>query len=182
MTFQSHEEITMSNVFHLHERQMRVDDYIGYASGITGFQHPGPLSIAYLLIAPDGTELERELINTNMSGSGHDAEYLAVMYLSRAVATSFPDVKNLRIFSSSQLVVNQLCGRWSTYTDRFRIFGEKIRSNLKHIQWDIAYIPRPDNQLKDWHWERYEESHPEESLTDSVLKQIVKSRSARGEN
>lgn len=172
----------MNNVIHLNERQMRIDEYVGYASGITGFQHPGPLSIAYALIAPDGNELARELINTNMIGSGHEAEYLATMYLSRAVATRFPDVKNLRIFSSSQLVVNQLCGHWRIYVDRFQTFVAKIHSNLKDIQWDINFISRLDNQLKDWHWTRYEEGHPGESPTDSIVKQIVKSRSARGKN
>ena len=158
------------------------DNYIGYTSGITGFQHPGALSIAHLLTSPDGTELARELINTNRIGSGHEAEYLAVMHLSRAIAIRFPDIKNLWIFSSSQLVVNQLCGRWSTYTDRFQIFADKIHSDLRHIQWGITYKPRLDNPFKNCHWERYEESHPEQSWTDSALRQILKSRSARGAN
>jgi hypothetical protein len=161
----------------IHEPQMR-DNYTGYASGITGFQHPGPLSIAYLLIAPDGTQLARELLNTNMTGSAHESEYLAVMCLARAVAIRFPDIKNLRIFSSSQLVVNQLCGRWSTYTDRFRIFADKIHTDVRHIHWDISWIPRIENQLKQWHWERYQRSHPDESSMDSVIKQSIKSRSA----
>lgn len=168
----------MSNVMPPHKRQMGIEDYIGYTSGITGLQQPGALSIAYLLLTPDGEELARELIDTKISGSAHDAEYLALMCLSRAVAIRFPDVKNLRIYSSSQLVVNQLRGNWRIYVNRFRIFGEKIHSNLEHMQWSIAYLPRTDNPLKNWHWERYEESHPDESSMDSVIKQSIKSRSA----
>jgi hypothetical protein len=79
-------------------------------------------------------------------------------------------------------LVNQLCGRWSTYTDHFRIFADKIHSDLRHIQWGITYKPRLDNPFKTWHWQRYEESHPEGSSTDSVLRQLIKSRSARGAN
>jgi hypothetical protein len=149
----------------IHDPQMR-SHYIGYTSGITGFQHPGPLSIAYLLEGPDGTELARELINTNAAGSGHESEYLAVMYLARTIETRFPDVTNLRIYSSSQLVVNQLCGRWTTYIDRFRIFADKIDASLKHLHWGITYIPRLDNRLKDWHWAGYEKSQPAGSPVD----------------
>ena len=143
----------MTNIVHLHERQMRDDDYIGYSSGITGFRSPGPCSIACLLIAPDGRELTRELVDTGIHGSGHDAEYLALTLLSRVVMKQFVRVHNLRIFCSNQLVVNQLSGRWQVHVDRHRQFVKKITSTLCDIHWGITWLPARDNPLKAWHWE-----------------------------
>jgi hypothetical protein len=157
-------------------------NYIAYTSGIIGFQNHGLFSVCYFLTAPDGNELARDLISTEIYGTPHEAEYLATMYLSRVVSSEFPQIRNLWIFSSNQLVVNQLSGTWRIYDQRFQTYAGKIHSNLAQIQWGITWIPRIENQLKNWHWERYEVSHPEEFSTDSALKQIMKSKSARGEN
>ena len=115
----------MNNVVHLHERQI-TDDFIGYTSGITGSQSTGPCSIAYLLTAPDGSELAKESINTSIVGTGHDAEYLAVTLLSRVVRSRFAYIKNLSIFCSDQLVVNQLSGQWRIQVEQHQQFVKKI--------------------------------------------------------
>jgi len=146
-----------SNIIHMHDPQMG-HAHIAVTIGITGSQHPGPISISYLLIAPDGTELARESMETGINGTCHEAEYLAIMLLSRVVRSRFGSIKSLSILSSDQLVVHQLTGRWRIRVDRFQTYVDKIHLSLKDIEWGIAWIPRVGNQLKDSHWERYQEN------------------------
>ncbi len=127
--------------------------FIAYASGITGDSNPGPISIAYLLVAPDGKELCKELVDTAINGSGHDAEYLSVMHLSRAITSCFDNITNLSVYSSSKLLVNQLSGRWAIRVQRHQTFVDKITSHFSNINWDVTWIPRIENPMKTWHWE-----------------------------
>ncbi|MGO9569314.1 MAG: hypothetical protein ACLP5H_17395 [Desulfomonilaceae bacterium] len=149
----------MNNIVPPDDPQSRIDNYIGYTSGITGSQAPGPCSAAYLLISPDGNELFREIMDTGIHSTGHDAEYLAVALLSRVVRTRFAHIKNLFIFCSDKLVGHQLSGLWQVRVARHQQFAEKIASNLKNIQWGIKWIPLVEHQLKDWHWENYKKSN-----------------------
>ena len=80
------------------------------------------------------------------------------MLLSRVVRSRFGSIKSLSILSSDQLVVHQLTGRWRIRVDRFQTYVDKIHLSLKDIEWGIAWIPRVGNQLKDSHWERYQEN------------------------
>ncbi len=129
--------------------------FIAYTSGITGDTNPGPISIAYLLLAPDGQELCKELVDTAINGSGHDAEYLSVMHLSRAIASSFDNITDLSVYSSSKLLVNQLSGRWAIRVQRHQTFVDKIALDLSNISWNVTWISRIENPMKTWHWEYY---------------------------
>jgi ribonuclease HI len=147
----------MNRVVHLHARQMNVRDCEGYSSGITELGNPGVCSAAYLLMAPNGTELAKELVNTGLRGSGHDAEYLALRLLSSAVKSRFRRVRRLSLFSSSQLVVNQLSGRWRIRVPLHQQFVEEISLNLHDLEWSIEWTPAVANPIKAWHWKHYEE-------------------------
>lgn len=147
----------MSQVVHLQARQMNVRDCEGYASGITVLGNPGVCSAAYLLMAPNGTELARDLVTTGLRGSGHDAEYLALRLLSSAVKCRFPRVRRLSLFSSSQLVVNQLSGRWRIRVPVHQQFVEEISLNLHDLEWSIEWVPGAANSIKAWHWQRVRE-------------------------
>ena len=102
-------------------------------------------------------------MDTGINGSGHDAEYVSVMFLSRVITSHFDCIKNISIYSSSKLVVNQLSGRWAIRLQRHQTFVDKITSDLSNIVWDITWIPRVESHLKDWHWEHF--YYPEDALT-----------------
>ncbi len=156
----------MESTAPLRGHQTNSNGYTAYTSGITGDSNPGPISIAYLLVAPDGQKLERELMSTGINGSGHDAEYVSLMFLCRLIKSRFAYIESLSIYSSSKLVVNQLSGRWAIRVQRHQTFVDKITSDLSDIVWDITWTPRIENPIKTWHWEYC--SCPEASVKAST--------------
>ena len=93
-------------------------------------------------------------------------------FLARVVTKRFPDIRNISIFSSNRLVVEQLCGRWEIRVHRLQGFAEKINSTLSGINWGITWLPKAANSIKDLHWEHYnQESDSEKNFVDKGLKQ-----------
>jgi hypothetical protein len=161
------EEIPMTtDILHLHEPHVTSQDYVGYTSGITGVKGPGPCSATYLLVGPDGQEITRELMKTDMCGTGHDAEYLAVRFLTKVVTSQFPYIRTLCIMSSNLLVVNQLCGRWRIRVERYQKLVHMIQSTLEGLHWYVTWIPGGCNPLKPWHWEQHKELDSPDSKGD----------------
>jgi len=147
----------MSNLIHLKEHDGR---HLAYTSGITGRKGNGRISIAYLLVGPDGRELFREFHDTPYWGSLNDAEYLGVQELADALNT-LPPVDNLFLFCSSKLVVNQLRGAWRINVDRHQCFVSKIKIRLRATNWSVNWVPGQSNAVKQWHWEKYNTRHSE---------------------
>lgn len=147
----------MTNLVHLHKSG---GQHVAYTSGITGHKGNGRISVAYLVIGPDGRELLRECNDTRYWGSLHDAEYLGVQKLTEAL-TKLTAIENLSLFCSSQFVVNQLQGKWRINVDRHQCSVDTIKASLRALNWSVTWIPGDANPIKAWHWETYNAKHSE---------------------
>ncbi|MGO9567646.1 MAG: hypothetical protein ACLP5H_08905 [Desulfomonilaceae bacterium] len=154
----------MSDLIHLRERSYQ---HVAYTSGITGHKGSGHISVAYLLIGPDGRELLREFYDTAYWGSLHDAEYLGVQRFAEALK-EFPPIENLSLRCSSRFVVNQLRGAWRINVDRHQCFVTTIKSLLRPANWSVTWVPGKDNPIKSWHWENYNAKYREGKLCKEV--------------
>ncbi|MGO9570734.1 MAG: hypothetical protein ACLP5H_24680 [Desulfomonilaceae bacterium] len=145
----------MSDLIHLRERGER---HVAYTSGITGHKGNGHISVAYLLIGPDGAELLREFYDTACWGSLHDAEYLGIQRFAEALK-KLPPIESLSLRCSSRFVVNQLQGAWRINVDRHQCFVCTIKSGLQAVNWSVTWVSGKDNPIKSWHWENYNAKH-----------------------
>gem|GEM_PF-4568733 len=149
--------LSMSDLSHLRERG---GQHTAYTSGITGHKGNGHISVAYLLIGPDGSELLREFEETQYWGSLHDAEYLGVQRFAETLK-KLPPIENLSLRCSSRFVVNQLQGAWRINVDRHQCFVTTIKSVLRAVNLSVTWVPGKDNPIKSWHWENYNAKHSE---------------------
>jgi hypothetical protein len=134
--------------------------YTAYVSGIAGDTGSGLMSVAFLLIGPDGTEITREFHDYNTWGSPHDAEYKALLHLIDSLKDR-PEIKNLSILSSNNMIVNQMTGKWRINVDRHREYYVEVNTGFsrrfKIGGIGLSYVPKAENRVKEWHWERHAE-------------------------
>ena len=107
-------------------------------------ENPGPSGCSCIIDAGD------YIIKTNKflgNGTNNEAEYSGVLLgINKIIELGIRNA-NVHFLSDSQLVVNQLSGRWRIKDPRMRSYVDEIRSLLDQyeIEASFTYIPREKN-------------------------------------
>jgi ribonuclease HI len=120
-----------------------------YTANIDGAArgNPGPASYGVVIRRPDGTPLE-SLGKYIGRHTNNVAEYYALIAaLDYAAATG---VKRLRVYSDSQLIVNQMKGLYKVKHPDLRPLHERAKKQAAGLEvFTIQYIPREQNREAD---------------------------------
>lgn len=110
--------------------------------------NPGPSAIGVALYTPDDTLHTTFCSRLPGPTTSNVAEYLACLRgLLLAKSLEIPD---LDVFSDSQLLINQLHGRYAIRSEHLRPIHTAILSTSAHFQHCIfTHIPRTKNSLAD---------------------------------
>jgi probable phosphoglycerate mutase len=120
-----------------------------YTANIDGASrgNPGPASYGVVLRRPDGTPLEAlgKYIGRH---TNNVAEYYALIAaLDYAAAKG---IKRLRVYSDSQLIVNQMKGLYKVKHADLRPLLERARKQAAGLEaFTIQYVPREENRDAD---------------------------------
>jgi ribonuclease HI len=120
-----------------------------YTANIDGASrgNPGPASYGVVLRRPDGTPLEAlgKYIGRH---TNNVAEYYALIAaLDYAAAKG---IKRLRVYSDSQLIVNQMKGLYKVKHADLRPLLERARKQAANLEaFTIQYVPREENRDAD---------------------------------
>jgi ribonuclease HI len=109
--------------------------------------NPGPAGIGVLFLAPDGTPVER-LHRGIGTATNNVAEYSALIFaLERAAAMG---VKDLEVYSDSELLVRQLEGRYQVKHPALRPLYATARDRIATFRhFAIHHVPRELNAEAD---------------------------------
>jgi ribonuclease HI len=120
-----------------------------YTANIDGAArgNPGPASYGVVVRRPDGTPLE-SLGKYIGRHTNNVAEYYALIAaLDYAVAKG---IKRLRVYSDSQLIVNQMKGLYKVKHPDLRPLHERARKQAAVLEaFTIQYVPREENRDAD---------------------------------
>ena len=96
--------------------------------------------------------ITRKHINKDIGkGTNNIAEYIGLIealvyfYDYYEVLRAYKDV-NLKIFSDSDLMVNQVNGRWKAKDEKLKVLCDRARSLLKRYTWKLSWVPREENK------------------------------------
>lgn len=84
--------------------------------------------------------------------TNNEAEYQAVKFALKVLADKFPQhlPAGIQIKADSQLVVNQLCGKFKIKNPRLKVLIEEIKKLEGEVgEVDYTYIPRSENYEAD---------------------------------
>ncbi|XP_022155184.1 uncharacterized protein LOC111022318 [Momordica charantia] len=110
---------------------------------IDGFSNERGCGAGILLLAPGGMRLEYAL-RFNFRTSNNEAEYEALLAGLR-VAKGL-GVVHIKVFSDSQLVVNQIKEEYQTKDPRMEKYLSKVRSHLVQFEtYEVNQVPRSEN-------------------------------------
>ncbi|XP_022152233.1 uncharacterized protein LOC111020002 [Momordica charantia] len=100
-----------------------------------------------LLLAPGGERFEYAL-RFNFQTSNNEAEYEALLVGLR-LAKGLGAIQ-IKVFSDSQLVVNQIKGEYQTKYFRMEKYLSKVRSHLTQFEtYEVSQVPRSENSNAD---------------------------------
>jgi ribonuclease HI len=109
--------------------------------------NPGPASYGVVLRNPDGTPLA-SLGKYIGRHTNNVAEYFALIAALDYAATN--DIKRLRVFSDSQLIVNQIKGLYKVKHPDLRPLHERAKRQAAGLEaFAIQYVPREQNREAD---------------------------------
>jgi ribonuclease HI len=139
---------TSGQLFNEHEPPTaRLDG--AYTANIDGAArgNPGPASYGVVVRRPDGTPLE-SLGKYIGRHTNNVAEYYALIAaLDYAAAKG---IKRLRVYSDSQLIVNQMKGLYKVKHVDLRPLHERARKQAASLElFTIQYVPREENRDAD---------------------------------
>src|ERR1700681_4103821 len=120
-----------------------------YAANIDGAArgNPGPAAYGLVLRRPDGTPLE-SLGKYIGRATNNVAEYYALIAALDYAAAS--GIKRLRVYSDSQLIVNQIKGLYKVKHPDLRPLHERAKKQASSLEaFTIQYIPREENSDAD---------------------------------
>ncbi len=127
------------------EYQKKVENYFELYIDGASKGNPGKAG-AGIAILKDGKEIFKEGIFLGTK-TNNEAEYSALLHgLKKAKELG---IKNLKIFSDSKLIVNQINGNYKIKNQRLKNFYTEIIKLLKNFNYEINYIPREKNKLAD---------------------------------
>jgi ribonuclease HI len=125
------------------ERRKRTRLYVdGAARG-----NPGPAGAGAVILSPEGHVVAR-LGKFLGDSTNNVAEYMGlILGLRRAKAMG---IKELDVFSDSELMVKQLAGDYAVKADHLRPLHEEARSLLKGFsEVEVRHVPREENAQAD---------------------------------
>jgi len=109
--------------------------------------NPGKAGIGIVFIGTDGKVLE-EISESIEDTTSNQAEYTALITaLERAKSKGY---NKLQVFSDSELMVNQIKGKYKIKSKDLQVLYEKVKSLLKDfVQFQIHRIDRKENKRAD---------------------------------
>jgi len=103
--------------------------------------------IGILLISPTGDHNQIS-VKLNFGVTNNAAEYEACFYGLKA-ATEL-DIKRLKVYGDSSLIINQASKNWEMKSDNLRPYLTKIEELIEKFEdIEFIYLPREDNQFAD---------------------------------
>jgi len=133
------EDLPDENIFHTIDEPWSL-----YFYGASNYRGCG---IGILLISPTGDHNPIS-IKLNFGVTNNAAEYEACLYGLRAAIEL--DIKTLKVYGDSSLIINQASGNWEMKSDNLRPYLQKIEELiLKFKDIEFIHLPREDNQFAD---------------------------------
>ncbi|CAJ2632006.1 unnamed protein product [Trifolium pratense] len=130
-----------------------------------------------VLEGPDGVMIEQSL-RFAFKASNNQAEYEAL--IAGMKLASDMEVKELRAMSDSQLVTNQVSGKFQTKEPQLIKYVEKVQNLAKHFDsFELVYVPREQNMRADLLSKLASTKKPGSHRT--VIQETIKTPSINGE-
>ena len=105
--------------------------------------NPGPASVGYVISDSAGNELYGNAMSVD-EGTNNMAEYLGVIFGLRSVINL--GIKRIRVYCDSELVVNQVNGKYKVVNEEMKAYCEEVKSLLKELrECEVKWIPRGEN-------------------------------------
>lgn len=114
--------------------------------------NPGPAAASFVIKDEDGSVLFEEGKHIG-TATNNEAEYAAVKLALEKLADKFPSMlpASIELRSDSQLIVNQLSGRFKIKNERLKVFVDHIKQLEKQVgKVTYFYIPRAENFQADY--------------------------------
>jgi len=105
--------------------------------------NPGPASVGYIVFDHKGVKVySNALILTD--GTNNMAEYYGVIFgLKSAINLG---IKKIRVYCDSELVVNQINGKYKVSNKEMRTYCEEVKVLSKELsEFEISWVPRGEN-------------------------------------
>jgi len=108
--------------------------------------NPGKAGAGIVILAPNGNIILQKGIYLGEK-TNNEAEYLALLLgLKEAYRLG---IKDLFIYTDSQLIVNQMKGIYKLRAEHLKPLYEKVKQALSHFSYKILHINREKNKLAD---------------------------------
>jgi ribonuclease HI len=108
--------------------------------------NPGPMGIGVAMFDPAG-ELVATISRAIGEGTNNLAEFQAVLAALELARTR--DVDAPIIFTDSQLVVEQIHGRYNVAAKHLQALRDRAASELRKLRGSLSWIPREENTVAD---------------------------------
>ena len=127
----------------------RIKDTTMYALYVDGAANPnpGPAGIGYVICIERGERIFSDSMPIQ-EATNNVAEYCAIVYGLKTA--SILGIKKIKIYSDSDLAVNQINGRWKVSNDGLKPFYEEAKQLLSgFIHYEVCWISRESNTEAD---------------------------------
>lgn len=119
--------------------------YTGYFDGASR-GNPGEAAIGAYLINDKG-EIISEISQRIGSKTNNEAEYMALITLLEEVKRR--DIKEAKLYGDSQLVINQVSGKWRINHLHLYDLCEQVLRLIQGMRVTLIWIPREENAYAD---------------------------------
>jgi len=133
------------NDLEFRQAQLKIKDSEMYRIQTDGASrgNPGPASVGYVISDSAGNELYGNAMSVD-EGTNNMAEYLGVIFGLRSVINL--GIKRISVYCDSELVVNQVNGKYKVVNEEMKAYCEEVKSLLKELrECEVKWIPRGEN-------------------------------------
>lgn len=116
--------------------------FVGDVSGRRGAKRPDPLHAVHACIARPGENVTNNICE-------YRAVRGALRWLIENRHKQLKDCTEIEIRTDSQLVVNQVNGRWNVNAQHLRVFRDDCAQMLRQIGARLVWVPRDENDVAD---------------------------------
>jgi ribonuclease HI len=121
-------------------------EYTAYFDG-AAINNPGPAGIGYVILN-DNNEIIWKHSEAIGIATNNEAEYQALIVLAKKLVDK--KIDNVVIYGDSQLVVNQVNGKWRiNHQHLFKLHREVCNILSEINNWQLHWVPRDKNSLAD---------------------------------